>query len=127
MVDIVIINGKEAKLLYRQSQSQQKAEPKVNTPKVLSILEELLKGDRSQAYKSGITTLTTLTTLDGLKLKDTRIANSIVELRKIIPKSGLLTFHYADGEYRYGLILDDDVIAFAEKLKTSIQDEIQKS
>jgi len=123
--DIVTINGKEAVLTYRQSRSHQKEEPKLYTQKVYSILEELLRGNRSSKYKKGITTLNTLTTFDGFKLDDTRIANAIVELRKVVPKSGIITFKYLhDNVDRYALINDKIVIAFSDDLLANIKREL---
>ena len=89
MRDTVIINGKEAVILYRQSRSRQKEEARLNTLETQRVLEELLRGDRSRIYDSGITTLSTLSALDGLRMNDTRISNKIVELRKVIPKNGI--------------------------------------
>ncbi len=127
MREIVLINGKEAMIFYRQSKSEHKEEPRLNTLETLRVLEELLKGDRSRIYPKGITTLATLSTLDGLRLNDTRISNKIVELRKVIPKSGLLTFKYlGDNKWRYGLIKDDAILAFAEELKKTIENELKK-
>ncbi len=127
MRDTVIINGREAVILYRHSRSTQKEEPRLNTLETLRVIEELLRGDRSRIYDRGITTLATLSALDGLRMNDTRISNKIVELRKVIPKNGILTFKYLDEKiWRYGLIKDDDILAYAEDLKTTIQNELEK-
>jgi len=126
MKDTTLINGKEAVIEYRQSRSTQKDEPKINTPKVHKILEELLKGNRAIQSDKGINTLKTFTNLDGATIwGDTRPSNAIVQLRKVIPKSGLLTFRYLnEKQWRYGLINDDEVIAFADDLLTKIKREL---
>ena len=124
--DTVIINGKEAVIEYRKSRSNQKDEPKLNTPKVHTILEELIKGDRSRKYDGGITTLRTFTNLDGANIwGDTRPSNAIVQLRKVIPKDAIITFMYLNEKnWRYGLINDETVIAFADDLLATIKREL---
>jgi len=123
--DIVLINGREAVIVCRQSQSEDKEHPKLNTIKVIKVLEYLLRGDRSSQRK-GINTLYAFTTKDGNNtLDDTRVANAMVELRKVIPKSGLITFRYLDEKLpRYALINDEKVIAFADELLTNIKQEL---
>jgi len=124
--DTILINGREAIIEYRQSHSNQKYAPKLNTPKVYKILEELLKGNREIQFDKGINTLNTFTNLDGANIwNDTRPSNAVVELRKVIPKSGLLTFRYLnEKEWRYGLINDETVISFADALLSDIKREL---
>ena len=124
--DTILINGKEAMLEYRQSRSHQKDDPKLNTLKVHRVLEELLKENREIQSDKGINTLNTFTNLDGGKnWNDTRPSNAIVQLRKVIPKSGLLTFRYLnEKEWRYGLINDEAVISFADDLLANIKSEL---
>jgi len=124
--DIVLINGREAVIICRQSRSKQKDDPKLNTLKVHKILEELLKGNRAIQSDKGINTLNTFTNLDGANIwGDTRPSNAIVQLRKVIPRSGLLTFRYLnEKEWRYGLINDVEVITFADDLLTTIKREL---
>jgi len=126
MKDTVLINGKDAIIDYRQSQSHQKDNPKLNTLKVHRVLEELLKGNRAIQSDKGINTLNTFTNLDGGRIwKDARPSNAIVQLRKVIPKSGLLTFRYLnEKEWRYGLINDETVISFADDLLANIKSEL---
>ena len=77
----VLINGRKAIIEYRQSRSQQKNDPKLNTLKVHKILEELLKGNRAIQSDKGINTLNTFTNLDGANIwGDTRPSNAIVQL-----------------------------------------------
>ena len=124
--DNVIINGREAVIEYRESRSRQKDQPKLNTLKVYTILKELLKGDRSRKQDRGINTLRTFTNLDGANIwGDTRPSNAIVQLRKVIPKSAILTFRYVDEKHwRYGLINDESVISFADDLLNNIRKEL---
>ena len=124
--DNVIINGREAVIEYRISRSRQKDQPKLNTLKVYTILEELLKGNRSRKQDRGINTLRTFTNLDGANIwGDTRPSNAIVQLRKVIPKSAILTFRYVDEKHwRYGLINDESVISFADDLLNNIRKEL---
>lgn len=126
--DTVTINGKEAIITHRQSLSKQKEQPKIYTQKVMRALELLLKGDRSTTIENGINTLNTFTTMEGNNtLNDTRVSNAIVELRKIIPKSGLLTFRYmSDNTDRYALMNDKNIINFADNLLEKIQAKISK-
>ena len=123
MKDTTLINGKDAIIDYRQSRSHQKDDPKLNTPKVCRVLEELLKGSREIHSDKGINTLNTFTNLDGGRIwKDARPSNAIVQLRKVIPKSGLLTFRYLnEKEWRYGLINDGTVTSFADELLGNIK------
>jgi len=122
----ILINGKQAIIEYRKSRSKQKNNPKLYTLKVYKILEELLKGDRKTQPKKGLNTLKTFTNLDGANLwGDTRPSNAIVELRKVIPKNGLLTFRYLDEKnWRYGLIKDKEIIKFADDLLSKIRDKL---
>ena len=124
--DIVLINGREAILKYRQSRSKQKDDPRLNTTEVMEVLEWLLQGDRSRTYESGITTLRTFNTKEAIaNLSTTRVSNQIKELRKVMPKSGILMFRYLDEELpRYALINDEKVIAFADELLTNIKQEL---
>lgn len=124
--DTILINGKDAIIEYRQSRSNQKDDPKLNTLKVHKVLEELLKGHREIQSDKGINTLKTFTNLDGGKnWNDTRPSNAIVQLRKVIPKSGLLTFRYLnEKDWRYGLINDEVVISFADDLLANIKSEL---
>jgi len=124
--DNVIINGREAVIEYRESRSRQKDQPKLNTLKVYTILKELLKGNRSRKQDRGINTLRTFTNLDGANIwGDTRPSNAIVQLRKVIPKSAILTFRYVDEKnWRYGLINDELVISFADNLLNNIRKEL---
>jgi hypothetical protein len=125
--DIVLINGKKAVIRHRQSQSEDKEHPKLYTLKVMRALEYLLKGDRSHQRK-GINTLHAFTTKDGNNtLDDTRVSNAIVELRKVIPKSGVITFRYLDEKLpRYALINEKSIIAFSDKLLQEIKEKLSK-
>ena len=123
--DIIIINGREANIIHRQSKSEDKEHPKLNTIKVMKALEYLLQGDRS-SQKKGINTLYAFTTKDGNNtLGDTRVSNAIVELRKVIPKSGLITFRYLDESLpRYALIKEESIIEFADNLLREIKTKL---
>ena len=126
--DTVLINGKDAIISHRQSHSNQKKEAKIYTSKVMYALELLLKGDRSRKYEKEITTLNTFTTMEGNNiLNDTRVSNAIVELRKVIPKSGILTFRYvSDNTDRYALMNDVNIVKFADALLVEIRAKIDK-
>jgi hypothetical protein len=123
--DTVLINGRDAIIRHRQSQSEDKEQPKLNTIKVMRALEYLLKGDRSSQRK-GINTLHAFTTKDGNNtLDDTRVSNAMVELRKVIPKSGLITFRYLDEKLpRYALINEENIISFSDKLLQEIRKKL---
>jgi len=125
--DIVLINGRKAIIRHRQSQSEDKEHPKLYTIKVMRALEYLLRGDRSSKRK-GINTLYAFTTQDGNNtLDDTRVSNAIVELRKVIPKSGVITFRYLDEKLpRYALINEENIISFSDKLLQEIRAKISK-
>jgi len=128
MKDIIPINSKDAIITYRQTRSQQTEEPKLYTTKVMNALELLLKGDRSKKYEKGVTTLRAFSTMEGNNsLNDTRVSNAIVELRKVIPKSGLITFKYLSEKVdRYALINDKNIIDFADNLLKEIRAKISK-
>jgi len=124
--DTVIINGRDAVISYRESRSHQKDEPKLNNTRVHRVLQELLNGDRSKKHEVGITTLNSFTNLDGARRwNDTRPSNAIVELRKVIPKSGIITFRYVGEKIdRYALINDKNIVDFADNLLKEIAKEL---
>jgi len=126
MKNTTLINGKEAVIEYRQSRSTQKDEPKINATQVMEVLEWLLQGDRSKKYKSGITTLRTFSTKEAItNLSTTRVSNQIGELRKVMPKSGILMFKYLDEKLpRYALINDEKIIESAEDMLSKIKREL---
>jgi hypothetical protein len=128
MKTATFINGREATIFYRESRSQKKDHPRLNTLQVYRVLEELLKGERSKVYDKGITVLNSFTNVDGVKMwDDSRPSNAIVELRKVIPKSGLITFQYAGVKRdRYALINDSNIINFADNLLNEIREKISK-
>ena len=121
----VIINGKEAIIQCRESQSKDKENPKLYTVKVMRALEYLLQGDRSRQSK-GRDTLHAFSTKDGNNtLDDTRIANAIVELRKVIPKGGLITFRYLNEKLpRYALMNEKNIIDFSDNLLREITTKV---
>jgi len=123
---IIIINGKEAVINYRSSKSNQKEEPKFNRDTV-KVIGELLKGsDNSFLYDEGITTLNTFNDRDEVRLDVTRIANHILELRKVIPDGWLITFRYlSDKKNRYGLIKNKSAIKFLQDLKARLETELK--
>jgi len=123
---IIIINGKEAVINYRSSKSNQKEELKFNRDTV-KVIGELLKGsDNSFLYDEGITTLNTFNDRDELRLDVTRIANHILELRKVIPDGWLITFRYlSDKKNRYGLIKNKSAIKFLQDLKARLEAELK--
>jgi len=120
---IVIINGKEAVIYYRSSKSNQKEEPKFNRD-TIKVIDELLKGsENSFFYDDGITTLNTFNDRDEVRLDINRVANPIVELRKVIPHGWLITFRYlSDKKRRYGLEKKKSAIKFLESLKAKINE-----
>ena len=120
---IVIINNRKATIFFRSSKSKQKDKPKIYTHDVLKVAKELLKGsDNSFVYDEGITTLSTFNDRDEKRLDINRVANSIVELRKIIPHGWLITFKYVgDRKNRYGLEKKKSAIKFLEDLITRIE------
>ena len=123
---IIIINGKEAVINYRSSKSNQKEELKFNRDTV-KVIGELLKGsDNSFLYDEGITTLNTFNDRDEVRLDVTRIANHILELRKVIPDGWLITFRYlSDKKNRYGLIKNKSAIKFLQDLKARLETELK--
>lgn len=124
----ILINGIDSKIRYRESRSHKKDEVKIYTLEMVTIIDELLKGSESDfKYPKGITTLNTLTSWDERELKVKRLSNKIIELRKIIPKSAILTFrdfNSSEDEWKYGVIKDDEVIRFLKKLKQEIISKI---
>ena len=125
-IKIVLINGKDAKIGYRSSKSNQKEEPKFNRD-TIKVINELLKGaDNNFKYEKGITTLSTFNDWNEQQLEVTRIANHILELRKVIPNGWLITFKYiGDKKYRYGLVKDKRAIKFLENLKARLEAELK--
>lgn len=126
---IVIINGRESEIFYRESRSTEKGKPNIYNLATLKTLEELLT-PTGISYPKGITTLKTLTSYDEQRLKIKRISNRIVELRKITPKSGILTFKYLDDsfkEWRYGVINEKEIIDFLKKLREQIALKLNES
>jgi len=124
--EIVTINGKEAVIYYRSSKSNQKEEPKFNRY-TIKVIDELLKGsENSFFYNEGITTLNTFNDRDEVRLDITRIANHILELRKVIPHGWLITFRYlSDKKSRYGLVKNKRAIKFLENLKARLEAELK--
>lgn len=120
----ILINGRESKIFYRESRSQKKASVKINTLEMITIIDELLQGCESDfMYSKGITTLHTLTSWDEPRLKIKRLSNKIIELRKIVPKSAILTFRdfsNSKDEWKYGVMKDDEVVTFLKNLKEQI-------
>lgn len=120
----MLINGRESIIFYRKSRSHKKDKVKIYTLEVLTIIDELLKGSESNfKHPQGITTLNTLTSWDEKRLRIKRLSNKIIELRKITPKSAILTFrdfNNSKDEWKYGVIKDDEVIKFLRNLKKEI-------
>ncbi|MFA6788184.1 MAG: hypothetical protein WC149_04345 [Arcobacteraceae bacterium] len=120
----ILINGRESQIFYRESRSNKKDNVKLNTLEIVTIIDELLKGSESNfKHPKGITTMNTLTSWDEPRLKIKRLSNKIIELRKIIPKSAILTFRDFNNpkdEWKYGVIKDDEVIFFLRNLKKRI-------
>ena len=121
---LVLINGRHSRIFYRQTKSNKKDRVNIYTSEMIVIIDELLKGSETNfKYPDGITTLNTLTSWDEKELKIKRLSNKIIELRKIIPKSAILTFrdyYNHKDEWKYGVIKDDEVILFLQKLKQEI-------
>ena len=119
--NIIVINGREAVIYYRSSKSNQKEEPKFNRD-TIKVIDELLNGsENSFLYDEGITTLNIFNDRDEVRLDVTRIANHILELRKVIPHGWLITFKYlSDKKRRYGLEKKKSAIKFLESLKAKI-------
>ena len=96
---------------------------------MITIIDELLKGSESDfKYPKGITTLYTLTSWDEKRLRVKRLSNKILELRKVIPKSALLTFrdfYDSKDEWKYAVIKDKDIISFLIELKKKIINVIE--
>lgn len=125
---IVLINGRECEIFYRESHSKKQDEPKIYTKDVLKVLEVLLT-DTGVNYSKGITTLKTLTSWNERELGIKRLSNKIIELRKVTLKSGILTFRYLDDplkEWRYGVIKDPLILESLEKIKETILDKLGK-
>ena len=124
----ILINGRKSKIRYRESKSHKKDIVKIYTLEMLIIIDELLKGSESNfKYLDGITTLNTLTSWDEPRLKIKRLSNKIIELRKVIPKSAILTFrdfNNSKDEWKYGVIKDQEVINFLVSLKQKILNKI---
>ena len=124
----ILINGRKSKIRYRESKSHKKDIVKIYSLEMLIIIDELLKGSESNfKYLDGITTLNTLTSWDEPRLKIKRLSNKIIELRKVIPKSAILTFrdfNNSKDEWKYGVIKDQEVINFLVSLKQKILNKI---
>jgi len=123
----IFINGKESEIFYRKSRANNEA-PKVFTEDILKVINELLKfKDNSLKYPKGITTLNTLTSWDEKRLGIKRLSNKIIELRKILPESALLTFKaLSESEWKYGVIKEPKIIKFLEDLREQILKQISK-
>ena len=124
----ILINGNKSKIFYRESRSNKKDDVKIFTLEMVTIIDELLKGSESDfKYLDGITTLNTLTSWDEPRLEIKRLSNKIIELRKVIPKSAILTFrdfNNSKDEWKYGVIKDQEVINFLVSLKQKIVNKI---
>jgi len=122
----LLINGVESEIFYRQSRATKA--PQVYTKDVLKVINELLKSkDSSLKYTEGITTFNTLTSWDERELGIKRVSNKIIEIRKLMPKSALLTFKpIGEKEWRYGVIKSDENIKFLEDLQASIIKQVFK-
>jgi len=122
---IIKINGKDAVIRYRSSKSKEKEKLKFNED-TIKVIAELLKGsENSSIYDEGITTLKTFNDRDEDRLDANRIANHIVELRKIVPHGWLITFRYiGDKKCKYGLEKKKKAIKFLENLKAKLEAEL---
>jgi len=124
----LLINGRESKIFYRESRSHKKDDVKIYTLEMITIIDELLKGCESDfIHTKGITTLHTLTSWDEPRLRIKRLSNKIIELRKVVPKSAILTFrdfNNSKDEWKYGVIKDIEVIEFLKKLKQQILNKL---
>jgi len=104
---VLTINGKGAIIKCRSSKSKYQDEVRIFNREAVNLLRLLLK-ENNHGIKSneGIKTLKSYTTRELIQLLNiTRPSNIIIELRKVIPKSGLITFRYIDEkEDRYALI-----------------------
>lgn len=125
---VITINGRESKVRCRESRSHKKEDVKIYTAEMVNIIEELLKGcDTNFKYPSGITTLNTITSWDEKRLDVKRLSNKILELRKVVPKSAILTFrdfNNSKDEWKYGVIKDEEVIIYLQNLKNEILTKI---
>jgi hypothetical protein len=119
------INGRDAIIIHRSSTSHQKDKPKFNQ-NTLKVIDALLLGsENSFIYNEGIITLSTFNDRDEGRLDINRVANSILELRKVIPHGWLITFRYVgDKKSKYGLEKKKRAIKFVENLKASIEAKI---
>ena len=120
------INDKDAIIKYKSSKSTQKEEPKFNID-TIKVIDELLKSsDIPFLYDEGITTLNTFNDRDEVRLDINRVANPIVELRKVIPHGWLITFKYlSDKKRRYGLEKKKSAIKFLQDLKARLETELK--
>jgi len=123
---IVLINGKDAVITYKSSKSKDKEKPKFNKD-TIKVINELLKGSENDfKYEEGITTLSTFNDRDEERLNINRVANHIVELRKVVPHGWLITFkHIGDRKNKYGLEKKKSAIKFMENLKARIEAKLK--
>lgn len=126
--EFVIINGKKAKILFNKSHSFKFTIEKSNV-QTIEVIDALLRGaDSSFKYQDGITTMQTLTTLDGFTMGNTRISNHIGVLRFYLDTNSLYTYKVLGEKLpRYAVAKNEKSINALEELKEKILQKLGKN
>lgn len=124
---IVIINGKKAKMLFNKSHADDFTIDKANIQTVELIDALLMGADSSLKYSEGITTMRTLTTLDGFMMRLTRISNHIGIIRFYLPTNSVFTFKIVGEPLpRYGVAKSKENINALQDLRENILKKLGK-
>jgi len=125
--NIVIINGKAAKIHHNKSHADDFTIDKANIQTVELIDALLMGAESSLKYSKGITTMRTLTTLDGFIMRLTRISNHIGIIRFYLPTTAVFTFRVVGEPLpRYGVAKSKENIKALQDLKENILKKLGK-
>lgn len=125
--NIVLINGKKAKIHHNKSHADDFTIDKANIQTVELIDALLIGADSSLKYSEGITTMRTLTTLDGFNMNNTRISNHIGIIRFYLPTNSVFTYRVVGEPLpRYGVAKSETNIKALQDLKENILKKLGK-
>jgi len=125
--DFVIINGKKAKIHHNKSYADDFTIDKANIQTV-GLIDVLLMGaDSSLKYSKGITTMRTVSTLDGFNMNLTRISNHIGIIRFYLPTNSVFTYKVVGEKLpKYGVAKSQANIKALQDLKENILKKLSK-
>ncbi len=124
---IVIINGIESKIGYRETKGERWSIKNANKDTIKLIDALLINKDSSVKFDIGLTVMNGITTVEATKLDISRPSNHIGIVRKETPEDTVLTY-FLKGEARrpkYGVIKSEKNIKVLEDLKVKIIEKLE--